>query len=402
MIRPFLAVATFLTLLAAPLPGLAQSQFSPKVTINGSVISNYEFQQRSRMLTLFQGGRTEGVAEAALTGLIEDRLRQDAARAGGITLTPDQLSEGLAEFAGRANLSTEEFTTALAQGGVDAATFRDFVSAGLLWRFVVRERFGPRISVSEVEIDRAIAGGAGAVQGRLLLSEIILPAVGAQEAGARALANTIRRDATTEAAFAAAARQHSSAATAARGGQLDPIELTNLPEAVIETVRRLAPGEVSPVVQIPGALAIFFLRGTQEPATNAPTGQTVEYARYLVPANRDPATEAARVAAAVDTCAEMNTVARGLPEGALVVEKRPAAQLPADLALDINRLDPGETVLVQRAGAAMVLMLCSRVPTAPAPPDRAAVRNGLLNQRLASMADIYLEELRQAAIISEP
>ncbi len=402
MIRSCLALASLLAVLTAPLSGHAQGLFAPKVIVNSRAVSNYEFEQRSRMLTLFQGGRTEGVAEAALNGLIDDRLREDAAKAAGITVSPEQVSAGMEEFASRANLSGDQFVQALSQGGVDEATFRDFVASGLLWRFVVRDRFAPRTSITEIDVDRAIAVGAGSVQGKVLLSEIVLPAVGAQEAGARATANTIRRDAKTEAAFGAAARQFSSAESAARGGQLDPVELTNLPKEVIEVVRRLPPGQVSEPIPVKGTLVLYYLRGT-EPAPSSPLSTTtVEYARYLIPSNRDPATEAARVSAAVDSCADLNTVARGMPEDALVIEKRLEGQLPADLAAEINRLDVGETVLVSRAGAAMVLMLCSRNPTTTAPPDREAVANQLLNQRLAALADIYLDQLRQAAIIREP
>jgi peptidyl-prolyl cis-trans isomerase SurA len=46
-------------------------------------------------------------------------------------------------------------------------------------------------------------------------------------------------------------------------------------------------------------------------------------------------------------------------------------------------------------------MLCSRGPAPDLEPEREVVREQLLNQRLSALADIYLEELRSEAIITE-
>ena len=42
-------------------------------------------------------------------------------------ISPEQVAQGMAEFASRANLSTEEFVTVTGQMGLDAEAFRDFV-----------------------------------------------------------------------------------------------------------------------------------------------------------------------------------------------------------------------------------------------------------------------------------
>ena len=54
-----------------------------------------------------------------------------------------------------------------------------------------------------------------------------------------------------------------------------------------------------------------------------------------------------------------------------------------------------------RDGWRVFLMLCSRGPAADVVPDREIIREQLLNQRLSSLADIYLEELRSEAILVE-
>src|SRR5690606_22504562 len=124
-----------LTALAAP--SVAQSgQFSPVVVVNDSAVTRYELDQRVQFLTMLRAPG-DPVAEAE-KGLIEDRLRIAAAKAAGITINDQQIAAGMAEFAGRANLDTEQFLQAIGQGGVAPEAFRDFVAAGLAWREAVR------------------------------------------------------------------------------------------------------------------------------------------------------------------------------------------------------------------------------------------------------------------------
>lgn len=135
---PFLVGLTLA--LVAPL-AQAQGSFEPVITVNGRVITGYELDQRVLFLDIL---RVPGdhLAEAE-RGLIEDRLRLEAAKRDGITVTPAQLTAGMEEFASRANLPLDQFLEAIGQGGIAPETYRDFVHAGLLWREVVRARFAP-------------------------------------------------------------------------------------------------------------------------------------------------------------------------------------------------------------------------------------------------------------------
>ena len=173
MMRLLPLIALCLSLAASVLPAAAQQGglFAPRVAVNGQVVTNYEFDQRLRMLTLF--GTKGDVAGEALQGLIDDRLRHFAARQIGLSVVPEAVEAGMTEFAGRANLSLEEFAKALAQGGVDIAALRDYVEAGLLWREVARNRYAGKITVSEAEIDRALAADTRRAAVRVLLAELV-------------------------------------------------------------------------------------------------------------------------------------------------------------------------------------------------------------------------------------
>jgi peptidyl-prolyl cis-trans isomerase SurA len=397
MTRLLSLIALCLALAGGPAAAQDGGLFAPRVAVNDQIITNFEYEQRLRMLTLF-GTRGDIEAEA-LQGLIDDRLRLFAAEQIGLKVTPEALVAGMTEFAGRANLSLEDFQKALSQGGVDPAALRDFVEAGLLWREVVRNRFAGRIAISEVEIDRAMAADTRRATVRLLLSELVINAAPGNESQARALANRLRREVRSEEDFAAAARQYSAGPTAASGGRLDWRLLTAMPAEAIPALSNLGPGRISEPVSTPGVVTVYYVRELQQ---SEPTEAAiaVEYARLALP-GADPAAEAARVRARVDTCDDLYGLARAAPEEQLVRETVVQSQVPGDLAAELARLDDGEGTLITRGGQAQYLMLCRRAPLEDGSLSREGVREVLVNRRLATLAEGYLESLRSDAIIRE-
>lgn len=431
MTTPILLALAALTSFATPLAAQS-SRFSPVVIVNDSAVTQYELDQRVRFLTLLRAPG-DPFAEAE-KGLIDDRLRAQAAKAAGIAVNDQQIAAGMAEFAGRANLDTDQFLQAIGQGGVAPETFRDFVTSGLAWREVVRAKFGPTVAISEAEIDRAVSVAAQRGAGpRVLISEILIPTTGGTFAEKRGLAEELATSIGSEAAFAAAARQHSAAASRVNGGQLGWVPLTNLPPQVRQVVAGLANGQVSPPIPLGNAIAIVRLRGIQQGGEIASGSLSVDYAQFLIPGGRTPEAlaEAERVRGQVDTCDDLYRVARGLPSEQLLRETRPLTQVPSDIAAELARLDDNEvSTALTRGNALVLLMLCKRSATladgaAPVAtgvsvaspdgvpaidpelgfghgPSRAQVREELTNQRLGALAEGYLAELKANAIIRTP
>ncbi|TAG12915.1 MAG: peptidylprolyl isomerase [Rhodobacterales bacterium] len=384
----------------AGLPAMvgAQDLFAPRMIVNDRVITGYEVEQRSLFLQLLRAPGNPD--EEALKGLIEDRLRQTEAERLDLTLTDEEVLTGMTEFASRANLTAEGLIAELAKVNISAETFRDFVSAGLLWRKAVRARFLGQVPVSENDIDRALEASARPRALRVLVSELVIPAPEGRVEEALALAERLGDEITSEGAFAAAARQYSAAPTAGNGGRLDWVPLGNLPAAIGQAVLALGPGEVSDPVIVPNAVVLFQLRDVARDEAAEPIAVTVEWAEFLVP---DDAAEIARLRAEVDSCMDLYGQANGLPEDRLTITTQPAGEVPGDVGLELAQLDPGESsVALTRAGFRRFLMLCGREETQEEPISRDAVRERVVNQKLEGMAEGYLEELRAAAIIREP
>jgi len=399
-----LTAVTALVFLGTPIT--AQNQFSPAVKVNDQVITNYEVDQRARFLTLLRAPGDP--AEEALKALINDRLQSQAASAAGITATQEEVEVGMEEFAARAELTAEDFIKALAGGGVSAETFRDFVSAGLVWRQVVRTRFGPRASVSEAEVDRAIAQSSNKGGLRALLSEIILPANTPQTAAQSQLRAEKISKITSTAAFSAQARRYSASGSRSRGGRLDWMPLSNLPAHIRSQILALSPGQVTAPIQITNGIALFQMHSIEETQTTAPTDLALEYAALYIAGGHNQAAmkEAARIKARADTCDDLYGIVKGLPEDQLQIDTLPLAQVPQDVAIELAKLDPGEvsTNLTRSNGETLVfLMLCGRTPELGENVlSRQEVRAQLVNQRLQSYANGYLADLEADATIVYP
>lgn len=383
----------------------AQNLFAPAARVNSDVVTEFEVQQRQRFLQLLNAPGSD--RESALQGLIDDRLR--ASEIARFSLEPDEaeLREGLTEFASRANLTLEEFTKALGQSGVEAETFRDFVANTLGWRTLIRGLYAGQVRISDADIDRALGATQSNGQGiRVLLSEIIIPAPPARAAQVMALAERISQSQST-AEFSRFAGQYSATASRGRGGRMPWTPLENLPPSLAPLLLALGPGEVTQPLPIPNAVALFQLRDIEETGAPARSYSEIEYAAYYISGGRSDAglAAAAKVRAAVDDCNDLYGVVQGQPESVLDRGTKAPADIPQDIAIELAKLDPGESsvALTRANGETLVfLMLCKRTASANAETSREEVISGLRQQILQGYANNFMAQLRADARIILP
>jgi peptidyl-prolyl cis-trans isomerase SurA len=387
-------------LLAAP-PAPAQD-FSPVVIVNDRAVTGWELDQRRRLLTFF--GTPGDLAAVARTQLVEDRLKQQELDRVGASLTETGRVRALEEFAGRAGLSVEDLVARLARDGIDRQTLVDYVETNTLWRDYIRARYGSRVGpASDAEIDQRLAQDQVQQAGlEVLLSEIIIPAPPQRAAVAQAIAQEISRT-TSTAAFEAAARQYSAVPSRERGGRQDWVPLSNYPPGLQNLLLSLAPGQVTPPLQLNGAVALLQLRELREGRVPAAQPQSLDYAILRIPGGlTEPAlVQAARIAAEVDRCDDL--YGYRLPADQLLRVEQTPSEVPQDIALALAALDPDEATWGLTADGGQTLlfvMLCARTfPLPEGVPDRDTVAGTIRGERLQQYADTLLAELRAAATI---
>lgn len=401
--KTLLAISVGALALTQTPAALASGPIAPAITVNDEVITGFELDQRARMLAVFNAPGSS--RKLAREQLIEERLKLETAKRLGLEATAAGVEAGMEEFAQRASMTTDQFLAALRGAGVEPETYRDFIENGVLWREVVGVRFRPRVNVTEDEVDRAMKALNGGSSVQVLLSEIIMAVPQGETEEVMARAERIS-EITSTAQFSAEARKYSAAATRDQGGRLNWTPLTQLPAPVRPIVLALAPGQVSDPIPLPDAVALFQMRAIKETGVKALSFSAIEYATYLIPGGRsDKAlTEAAKIKADVDTCDDLYGIAKGQPDEVLTRKTQKPGEIPSDIALELAKLDTGEvsTTLTRTNGQTLVfLMMCGRSPTLDEQVDRETVRQQLQNQRLQSLAEGYIQELKADARIVE-
>ncbi len=377
-----------------------QGLFSPAITVNDQIITRFELEQRAQLMRLLRApGDPMTLAREAL---IEDRLKQQAVKDAGMTVTTEDIEAGMDELASRTSLSTQEFIAALEEGGVAVQTLRDFAEVNVAWRDLVRARFLSQARPTATEIDRAMGSrGGGGV--RVLLSEIIIPVTPQTADQVDDLARQIAQIKGYD-AFSQAASQYSAAQTRDNGGRMNWLELNALPPGLRPLILELTPGEVTDPIALPEAVALFQMRGIQESAVAAPRYSAIDYAAYYIPGGRSPEAlaAAAQVAQQVDTCDDLYGLNKGRPPERLErISQKPGA-IPRDIATELAKLDDGEisTALTRSGGRTLVfLMLCGRTAELNQDASREDVANALISQRLTAFAQSYLDQLQADAVI---
>ncbi len=386
-------------LIGAQMAWADAGDFAPVKIVNDQAISGYELRQRVAFLTLLK--QPGDIKNEAMNGLIEDRLRNSAAKKAGVVPTADDITAGMTEFASRATLSVDEFIAAIGKADISPETFRDFVKSGVAWRQLIRQKYDGKIKISEAAIDRALANFSIPVAQAVTLAEIVIPTStrSAEIAQARELAIDISRGRD----FAEAARAVSIGPTARSGGLLAAQNLSALPDEAAKAVRSLKEGEISDPVILDDKVILYKMISTVQQPTTVQAPTLVDYATYALPDTAEGLKLAAQLRAKVDGCDDLYFAAKGQPEQTLTRQTVAMNAVPSDVSAALQMLDAGEvSTAVTRGGARLFVMLCSRLAPTGTQPSRDEVKLVLTNQRLGGLAGVYLEELRADALIIDP
>lgn len=219
MRRPWALAAALALGLALSAPGAAQNAYAPAFTVNDSVITHYDIDQRARFLEAL--GATGDVREMAIEQLKEDRVKIQAGREAGIELSDEDIAAGIEEFAEQRGITVEDVNRVLAARGIDRQTLRDFVEAGITWRDIVSSRFRSRAMPSATDVAQALELAEGQPVEMVRLAEIAIPFAEHGEAETVALADRLAREIRSGAtSFESAVRRYSRSGSAEQGGTL--------------------------------------------------------------------------------------------------------------------------------------------------------------------------------------
>ncbi|HRJ13254.1 MAG TPA: peptidylprolyl isomerase, partial [Alphaproteobacteria bacterium] len=239
-------------------------------TVNNDIVTTHELQQRMEMIMSGNNiPRTEeamrSIAPEILRGIIDDKLRIQAAESIGIKLTDEEIRRATATVAGNNNMSVEQFTGMLQQQGIEEASLREQIRAELMWQKYTESRIVPKLNILEGEIDRLQNQlNSNANQMGYLVAEIFLPVDQAEDdAKTKAFGDELIKKLAAGTKFSALARSFSGSASASRSGDLGWQSLEQMPDEISRIVKVMRAGQVSKPMRTLRGYHILFLRETR-------------------------------------------------------------------------------------------------------------------------------------------
>ena len=372
----------------------AKDPFVPAIQVDGMVITHYEISQRSAFFELLNfPGNHKREAEKSL---IDDKLKIRAAEQFGIELKPKALEHEMKVFAERANLTVDQFAKRLNNAGVDTNTWKNYMQIPILWFETVNRKFASQISslMSDNNIEEKSTTGSDI---QVLLTEIIIPVQSGFEEEAKNRVQNLRKIKSFE-KFSEAAFKYSVAPTREVGGKVKWQNLSDLPLVVRPLIAGLSIGEVSEPLPIPGGLAIFQLRDLKEGKLTKFNPAFIDYAEFIFDKNKKLKN---LLTSNVMTCDDLYSFMKSTKKSELTRENTKTGSLSKNVRTALSDLDQNEfTFIESESGKSKLIMVCGRSEQeAISKNELIQINRSIANKQLLSLANSYLENLRQEARI---
>ena len=371
----------------------AEGIFDTIISVDRAAITNYELEQRILFFSfLNEPGDT---LISSRQSLIDDRLKMAAGNKDGFALTPTELENAMLDFAKNSNQSLSGLLNLLNEGGVDAETFRDYVEVGVVWREVVRKRFGSQSQPTESEIDRALAAERAEGDISVLLTEIVLPAGPSQLEESRKIARELAKI-TSIGSFSEKAKKLSVSSSRDNGGKIPWRNLKDLPNGLRQIIASLRPGQVAKPLEVQNAIVLFQLRDVEELGLKAPEIISMKFAKITgINSVLDLATKT------VNSCNDLYGLVKLDKDVVLEMLTQHPDEIEQATALRLNRLDRHEMSIFFDSPDSIgnMIMLCERNYTTSADISRSEVAKNISAARLTNLAEGYLAELRTNATV---
>jgi peptidyl-prolyl cis-trans isomerase SurA len=119
--------------------------------VNGDVITTYDIEQRMKFVQL--STRKAAARNEVVEELIDEKLKVQIGQRYKIEIPDSEVDATYAEMAHRMNnMTAQQLTQLLAQGGVDATTLKARIRADTIWQNIVRGKFQGDLQVRESDI----------------------------------------------------------------------------------------------------------------------------------------------------------------------------------------------------------------------------------------------------------
>ena len=174
--------------------------------------------------------------------------------------------------------------------------------------------------------------------------------------------------------------------------------LSNLPSLVRPLILGLSSGEVSEPLPIPGGIAIFQLRDIRESGYKRENSTFVEYAEFIFRKNQKTKN---LLNSNVMVCDDLYSFSNSTKNTELFRKNVKIRSLTKNIRSTLKNLDENEFIFDDtELSTSKLIMVCGRSKKETlSQSDKNKINSSYVNKKLLSLANSYLENLRQEARI---
>ncbi len=375
--------------------------------VNNDIVTTHDLRQRVLFMLATTGTQRDEasiarVQQQALRNLVDEHLQMQEAEKYEQSIADEEVNQSVARLIGRNGLDPNEVIGRLAQAGVSIETLRDQIRSEIAWQRIVNGLYGSRIRISDAQIDETLNRlTANADKPSFRVAEIYIeatPEIGGME-GAMQGGQAMIQQLTDGAPFPLLAQQFSSAASAARGGDVGWVREGELRPEIDAAIKEMNPGAVSKPIQVPGGVYVVAL--VEKKVSEADT----LYKLKQVGINEGTFEDAKnRLIAARDTLTSCDTLEDDIAalEGFTQADmgELKASELNPQLIDILASTDVGSiSDPIERPTGAASIMVCSREATGADIPTRDDIENRLMDQQLAQASRRALRDIRRNSTV---
>jgi peptidyl-prolyl cis-trans isomerase SurA len=137
--------------LALVTPGTALAQVV--VIANGSPITEYDIQQRSKLDAISHKNSSR---QQVINDLIDDRLKIARAKVYGLEVSDAEVNNAFDGMATRQHITPAQFSQVLERAGISANAVKARIRAELTWQQLIRGKYASSLQVGESDVTKAL------------------------------------------------------------------------------------------------------------------------------------------------------------------------------------------------------------------------------------------------------
>ena len=389
--------------------------------INDEVITLNELRQRldSVVSQLRRQGTplppADVLEKQMLERMVVDKVQVQFAKENGIRIEDAQLDTALNRIAANNKMTLAQFRQALEKDGIAFAKFREEIRQEITVSRLREREVDAKLLISEGEIDNYLAGDAtGGSAEEFQVAHILVrsPESASPEqlqklkAKAEQILDRLKRGED----FAQVAAAYSDAPDALQGGNLGFRPLDRMPNIFAETVQKMQPSQLSPVIRSPNGFHIVKLVAKKGGASIPAVQQT--HARHILIKVNEVVSEAEAkrklqaVKERLDHGGDFAELARlysqygSAPKGGDLDWLYPGDTVPEfERAMDALKVGEVSQPVQSMFGWHLIQVLERRVQDVSQDRQRAIARNALRERKSDEAYQDWLRQLRDRAYV---